>query len=91
MYRINDLVNTAKVWQKATVLKYWFASHEGKPGRALEEGEMRHRSEPTHSKTATLAGWSDAAYGDQATAGKRRLGNVIGLTSSVLRGPCHII
>ena len=36
-------------------------------------------------------GWSGAAYGDKSTMGKRRLGHVIGLMSSALRGPRHII
>ena len=38
-----------------------------------------------------LAGWSGAAYGGQSTEGKRRLGYVIGPTSSTLWGPCHIL
>ena len=52
---------------------------------------MRQRNEESHSGTATLAGWSDAAYGDQSTSGKRRLGYVIALISSTLRGQCRII
>ena len=39
----------------------------------------------------TLVGWSEAAYGDQSSLGKCRLGYVIGLTSSDLCGPCHLI
>ena len=39
----------------------------------------------------TLTGWSGAAYGDQPSTGKCRLGYVIGLTPSTLRGPCRII
>ena len=38
-----------------------------------------------------IAGWSDAMYGDQAILTKCRLGYVIGLMSSTLRGPCYII
>ena len=38
-----------------------------------------------------LGGWSDAGYGDQSTIGKRRLGYVVELMYSALRGPCHII
>ena len=39
----------------------------------------------------TLAGWSDAASGDQSSFGKCHLGYVIGLASSTLRKPCHIV
>ena len=38
----------------------------------------------------TLVGWSDAAYRNQSTEGKCRLGYVIGSTSSTLKGLCHI-
>ena len=38
-----------------------------------------------------MVGWSDAAYWDQSTEGKCRLGYVIGLTSSTLKGPRHIL
>ena len=37
-----------------------------------------------------IVGWSDAAYG-QMTGGKCRLGYLIGMMSSNLGGPCHII
>ena len=39
----------------------------------------------------TLVGWSDAAYGGQSSLGDCRLGYVIGLTSSNLCGPRHLI
>ena len=39
----------------------------------------------------TLAGRSDAAYGDQSTGGRCRLGYVTGLMSSTLKGPCRIL
>ena len=39
----------------------------------------------------TLVGYSDTAYSDQSTMGERRLGYVIGLMSSTLRGPYHIL
>ena len=42
-------------------------------------------------EATSLVGRADAAYGDQSTHGKCRLGYVVGLTSSTLRGPCHII
>ena len=39
----------------------------------------------------TLAGWSDAAYGDQSADGKCRLGYLIGLMPSSPLAPCHIL
>ena len=36
-------------------------------------------------------GWPDAAYGDLSTEGKCRLGFVIGLMSSTLKGPFRIL
>ena len=90
VHRINDLVDIAKVWQRATVPKCGPCSHVGKPGRGSEEGEMRRRSGAIHSESMTPEGWSDAAYGEQPALGKCRLGNVIGLMSSTLRVPFFI-
>ena len=39
----------------------------------------------------TLVGWSDAAYGGLSEGGRCRLGYVVGLMSSSLSGPCHIL
>ena len=39
----------------------------------------------------TLVGWSDAAYGRLSEEGKCRLGYMIGLMSSSLSGPCHVL
>ena len=36
-------------------------------------------------------GWSDAAYGDLSQNGKCRLGYLIGIMSSSLTGPCHVL
>ena len=55
------------------------------------DGKIRRRNGKVHGGTLTLAGWSDTAYGDQPSTGKCRLGYVIGLTPSTLRGPCRII
>ena len=44
-----------------------------------------------HSGTMSIVGWSDAAYGDLTKTGKCRLGYLIGLMSSALSGPCHVI
>ena len=54
-------------------------------------GKMRQREEEIHEGPTTLVGWSDEAYGDQSTMGKCRLGYVIGLMPSTLRGPRHIL
>ena len=54
-------------------------------------GDARHREETIHGNAMTLAAWSDAAYVDQSSMGKCRLGYVIGLMSPNLYGPCHII
>ena len=39
----------------------------------------------------TLVGWSDAAYGRLSEEGRCRLGYIIGLMSSSLSGPCHVL
>ena len=52
---------------------------------------MRHRGAKIHDGIMTPVGRPAAAYGDQSTAGKCRLGYVIGLMSFTLRGPRHII
>ena len=38
----------------------------------------------------TLVGLSDAAYGDQSSEGKCRVGYVVGLMSSTAKGPFRI-
>ena len=44
-----------------------------------------------HGGSLSLAGWSDAAYGDLSQNGKCRLGYFIGITSSSLSGPRHVL
>ena len=44
-----------------------------------------------HKGALTLVGWSDAAYGKLSEDGRCRLGYIIGLMSSSLSGPCHIL
>ena len=39
----------------------------------------------------TSAGRSDAAYGNQTKEGRRRLGYVISLVLSSIRGPCRLL
>ena len=43
-----------------------------------------------HNETIALAGWSEAAHGDQSAGRKCRLGHVVGLMSFTLSGPRHI-
>ena len=43
------------------------------------------------SGTTTLGGWPDAPYGNQPPRGRSRLGYVIGLASSTLKCPRHIL
>ena len=51
----------------------------------------RHCNGGIHGGAMTRASWSDAAYGDQSSLGKCRLGYVFGLMSSNLCAPCHLI
>ena len=44
-----------------------------------------------HGGTLSLVGWSDAAYGDLSQNGRCRLGYLIGIMSSSLSGPCHVL
>ena len=59
--------------------------------REYVDGRMRPRGKKIHSGAMFLVGWSHAAFGDQWAGGKYQLSYVIGLTSSSLTGPCHII
>ena len=92
MYRTNELVRAAKAWQPATVLNYASPSHPWKAlGRGGKvKGALRKRGERVRGGSMTLAGWSDAAYWDQSAEGGCRLGYVIGLMSSTLKGPRRI-
>ena len=91
VYRINDLVATAKEAQKAASLKYVSASQLGWGNPAPRNANIRRRWEKLHGNFMTIAVGSDAAYGGQSRSGKCRLGYVIGLMSPNLRVPCHII
>ena len=92
-YLIKKLTRVAKAWQQATVLKYASPSHPwkilGRGDRARQD--LRNRGEKVHSGSRPLVGLSDAASGGHSTEGRCRLGCAIGLTSSTLRGPCHIL
>ena len=91
MYHSNDLVETAKEWRQETVSAYASSPHSGGPARDDIDGRTRARSGGIRCGAMSLAGWSDAANGDQSEDGKCRRGFVIGLMSSTLNGPCHII
>ena len=90
-YTINDLARVAEGWQQATVLKHVSSSHPWKAlyftGKAARNA--RKKKGETHCGAISLAGWSDASYGDQLTGGKCRLGYVIRLMPSPLTGPRH--
>ena len=60
----------------------------GSGGKA--KGELCNRGGKMHFGWMFLVGWSDAAYGGQSTEGKCRLGYVVGLTSSSLKGPRRV-
>ena len=88
VYRINELVKLVKQWQPATVLKY---ASSLQLDQAARDVDARHQKERIRGNAMTLVGWSDAAYGDSSCLGRSRLGYIIGIISSNLCGPCHII
>ena len=91
VYRINDLMGTVKAWQTRAILQFASSSFPlFRPGPDTK-GRHRARGGGLHGGTLTLAGWSDAAYGDLSQNGKRRLGYLIGITSSSLAVPCHVL
>ena len=49
------------------------------------------QTRPIHEDTMLLVGWSDAAFGAHEQDGRCRLGYLIGLMSSTLAGPVHIL
>ena len=73
-YQIGDLVKTAKARRKATVLGYAPTSYPKLSARGDVDGEIRKRVEEVHCGAMALAGWSDAAHGDQTSEGRRRPG-----------------
>ena len=70
VYRANDLVNTVKMWQPATVLKYFSSCKQDQGSLAPRIWDERHRKETIRGNAMTLVGWSDAAHGDQSSMGK---------------------
>ena len=90
MYRMNDLVKTATVWQKAAVWTYPPSSQTGTLGECAEAGKPRLNRVKMRGGTMTMAGWSDAAFGDQSALGICRLRYVIGLMSLIWGGARRI-
>ena len=90
-YRIDDLAKTAMAWQQTAILAYPSTSRPSRLAEGGEDGEMRRRGEEIRDETMTLVEWPGAASGDRSATGKRRLGYSIGLMSSTLRRPRHII
>ena len=64
IYRINALIENAKIDQHLTVLKYASSSVPLFPAGPDRKGRPRSNGERLHSGTLSLVGWSDAAYGD---------------------------
>ena len=62
VYRITDLVETVKLRQAATVLKYASFSQLGKSHQSKEGEKMHQRNEKVHGGTMTLVGRSYATY-----------------------------
>ena len=91
IYRINALIKTAKSGQPRAVSKYASSSFPLFPAGLDSKGRPRSNGERVRSSTLSLVGWSDAAYGDRSQNGKCRLGYLIGIMSSFLSGPCHVL
>ena len=90
VYRRNDLVNEAKVWRNAAILKYSSPSCLEAPARGAVDGRLRSRTETMHCGPMSLVGWPDASYVDKSTEGNRRLGYVLRLFTPTLKSPRHI-
>ena len=91
LYRINDLIKKVKAGQSDYVLKY----HAGSPADTKSSSRYPNKDwgKPSmiHEGAMTMVGWSDAAFGTHTQEGRCRLGYIIGLMSSTLQGPVHII
>ena len=91
IYRINDLIKKVKMGQSDHTLKY----HFGLPAstrRSLQHPDKDWgKTAPIHEGAMMLVGWSDAAFGTHTQDGRCRLGYIIGLMSSTLTGPVHIL
>ena len=68
-----------------------FASRLITPARGDVDRRIRTRGEKAHCGTMTPAGWPYIVYREQTSEGKCRPGYAIGLASSTLRVPCHLL
>ena len=64
IYRIHALIKSARTDQHRTPLKYASSSFPLSPAGSGTRGRQRVSGEKVHGGTLSLAGWSDAAYGD---------------------------
>ena len=90
IYRINELIKTAKLWQTGRTLKYpaGHAKPTVRPPFCLDAGWGKPRT--IHEGTRMPAGRSHAAFGPHGLDGRCRLGYIIGLMTSTLIGPVHL-
>ena len=91
IYRFNNWIQTVKKWQSDCALKYF--ARPPKPARRFlscpDDGWGKPR--PIDEDTILLLGLPDAASGTHAQDGRCRWGYTIGVTSSTLAGPVHIL
>ena len=81
-YRMNDLIKTARG-------SHQNGSSQGRDFSAQQAAVFKYQS-GLRQGTLTLAGRSDATYGDQTKDGRWRVGCLINVLPSSLRGPCYI-
>ena len=91
IYRINDPIKTAQVWQLPAISKYVSPSHANEPAKGDVDGRLRTRSNKMRGSAMSFAGCPDSAYGDLSKDGWRRPGYTIKLMSLSLSGPNHIL
>ena len=60
-------------------------------GGGKAKDDLCNRGERVHGGSISLVRWSDAPFGYKSTGGKFRLGYAIGLISSTVSGPRHIL
>ena len=74
VYRINDLVKTAKKWQPAAVLKYVSSAQLGQEILAPRDENVSRRKERIRGNAMTLVGRLDAAYEGPIQSGEMPTG-----------------
>ena len=91
MYRINDLIKKVKMGQDDYNLKYQAGMLANSRPSLQNPDRDWGKTTPIHENTMMMVGWSDAAFGTHTQEGRCRLGYIIGLMSSALTGPVHIL